>query len=88
MVIRFIKAIVNAFTGKKEDGPHPLDGATKKAFVDTDAPYKLEPAPESLVASVKKKKPTEKTPTATKKAPPTKTKAPTSAKTPAKKKTK
>ena len=34
MIVKALKAIAYAFTGKKEDGPHPLDGPTKRAQVE------------------------------------------------------
>lgn len=35
MIVKALKAMANALVGKKEeDGPHPLDGATKKAQVE------------------------------------------------------
>ena len=35
MIVKALKAMANALVGKKEDdGPHPLDGATKKAKVE------------------------------------------------------
>lgn len=36
MIFRGLKAILNAFTGVKENDPHPLDGATKRAFPTLD----------------------------------------------------
>jgi hypothetical protein len=35
MIVKALKAMANALVGKKEeDGPHPLDGPTKRAQVE------------------------------------------------------
>jgi hypothetical protein len=42
MIVKALKAMANALVGKKEeDGPHPLDGPTKRAQVEDKTQHPL-----------------------------------------------
>lgn len=69
MIVKALKAMANALVGKKEeDGPHPLDGPTKRAQVEE--PPKLNEAawpfptsrPEEPAKPAAEPKPAKKTP--------------------------
>ena len=71
MIVKALKAMANALVGKKEeDGPHPLDGPTKRAQVEVKEAPKLNEAnwpfptsrPEEPAKPAAEPKPAKKTP--------------------------